>query len=147
MVMKKFKFKLQSLLDITISLEKEQKNQLEYINKRISQLQSEKEALIYRVDCCNSAFMKEIKNSVKIAAIKNHNNYIKFLNGKIESISDNIEKETQAKQKLQDKLMKTMSKRKILEKLRERKLEQYRIELQREEEKIIDEHAYFDINS
>lgn len=141
--MKKFTFTLQALLQVTASLEKEQKNQLSIINNVIKKLEDEHSLLMSEISSSICAYLEEIKVSLSVSHIKMHNDYLRVLNGKIQSVLKKIEEQNIEKHKLQDLLVETMTRRKSLEKLKDKQYKSYLKELQKEEEKIIDDFASY----
>lgn len=141
--MKKFIFTLQKLLDINISIEKQQKNELTVINKRINMLESDKLQKESEIEQMHIQTEKLLSEHCKVEKIQSLNFYIFCLNKKVNAIKGLLEEENIKRQKVQAELTNTMIKRKSLEKLREKQYKQYLSELKKEEEKASDDFVTF----
>ena len=134
---------MQKLLDINISLEKQQKNELSVINNRIKMLESDILQKESEIEQMHMQTKKQLSEHCKVEKIQSLNFYIFCLNKKINAIKVLLEEENIKKQKVQAELTNTMIKRKSLEKLREKQYKQYLIELKKEEEKASDDFVTF----
>jgi flagellar biosynthesis chaperone FliJ len=89
--LKKFSFSLQTLLDINISLEKQQKNEIAAINNRIRILEEEISRKELEIEEVQNKAKKEIKAHCKVEKIKSLNIYITGLNKKLQATKDLLE--------------------------------------------------------
>ena len=141
--MKKFKFTLQTVLDLNISLEKQQKNELAALNNHIRMLENEKEQVKSEIERAEDVFKTHLRERCKVLTAKTDSMYIKSLSDEKKKIELEIEKKNRQKEKLQAMLMKTMAKRKSLEKLCEKQYQNYLMQLRAEQEKETDDFATF----
>lgn len=137
--MAKFIFSMQSLLSLKSRMEEQKKQEfgkamgkLEEEREVLSKLKTEKHTVIL-------GFKDGISNKVNPQDFQNINNYIEFLKKKI-AIQMNViikaEKEVEKKRKA---LIEATKERKMLDKIKEKKYEQYIEEEKKQEQKIIDE--------
>ncbi|MCX7715735.1 MAG: flagellar FliJ family protein [Clostridia bacterium] len=133
--MKRFKFSLQTLLNVALALEKEQKNALAVINNQLHELNEKKEAVIRRREDLNAFYAKAHSLDEFIYS----NNYLMYLKEVLSSLDTEISVKEYEKEKVQTELAETMKKRKTYEKLREKQLEIYKKELESEESKYLND--------
>lgn len=141
--MKKFTFTLHTLLDLNISLEKQQKNELAIINRRIQILNDEKLQKEFEITQVQIQLSEKLKTLCDVDTLSNSNRYITALNYKIRGIEELLDEQNLQRQNVQEELTKTMIKRKSLEKLKEKQYKQYLAELKTEEEKASDDFVTF----
>jgi len=137
--MVKFKFRLQPLLNIKIQLEDSAKNEL---GKAVQKLEEEKEKgrslLRHREKYING--LREKSSSVaRIEELRSYTMYISSLAKKVEDQNKNIKEASDIVDRYREELIKIVKERKILEKLREKKLNEYLIEMSKDEQKRMDE--------
>lgn len=141
--MKKFKFTLQTLLDMNRSLEKQQKNELAVINNRIQVLLDTKSQREAEIEQVQNQTRKKLKTFCNAEMLKYNNLYITGLNKKIRDIEESLKEENKQKVIVQEKLTNTLVKRKSLEKLEEKQYRQYLMEIKNEEEKASSDFVTF----
>ena len=73
--MKRFKFNFESLLNLTISLEKEQKNKLAVVNNELSILNSNRMEILFKIKDLNNYII----NALTVDELINSNNYLTYL--------------------------------------------------------------------
>lgn len=133
--MKKFKFTLQTLLNIEVALEKEKKNELAMIVAEIARLEELKEK--YGNDMIDA--MRYSFKTMNISDLMNTENYTKYLKKCIEDTELEIAVKEDEKRVAQAALVECMRKRKTYERLKEKQLESYKKEVEAEEAKNIDD--------
>lgn len=133
--MKKFKFKLQPLLELTESLEKECKNKLAVINGELSELYNKRNLINDKIEHTKHMFVR----SSSVNEFVNNNNYMEYLKKMHVAVNLDISIKEYEKAEIQADLVEHMKTRKIYEKLKEKKLEQYNKEVELENNKIIDD--------
>ena len=134
---------MQTLLDLNLSLEKQQKNELAIINNRIQILNDEKLQKEVEITQIQNQTSKKLKTVCNIETLRNSNVYITGLNDKIKIIEELLKEKNIQKQKVQDVLTETLIKRKSLEKLKEKQYKKYLAEVKNEEEKASDDFVTF----
>ncbi len=140
--MKKFRFTLQTVLNLNISLEKEEKNQLAAANRRIMVLEDEKAAVIDKITASEDEYSLKIK-CCSVEDMKIQNVYIANLNITKKQIDERIDEEKKKRQKIRDALSKTIIKRKSLETLMEKQYTEYLAQVKSEEEKSLDDFVSY----
>lgn len=123
--MAKFKFKLQSLLNVKTQLENNLKN---ILAKEIAELLRQ-EDILYEFENDKQNLIELINTAsqigVTVDTLKKYNGYLSFLNQKITNQKEQVNIQHGIVDKYRGKLVKAMQERKTFEKLREKTLEQY----------------------
>lgn len=133
--MKKFKFTLQTLLNIEVALEKEKKNELAVINAEIARLEDKKDGFSQSM----TEAMRYSFRTMEIADLMNTENYTRYLKKCIVDTELEIAVKQDEKSIAQTELIECMRKRKTYERLREKQLEIYKKEIEAENAKNIDD--------
>ncbi len=134
--MKKFVFSLQTLLQITAAQEKEQKSILAGINHEINHINS----LLEKNAAETVSAQERIAGAADVFEFTSYNNYISYLRQQREELSYALVKKEFERDNAQKKLIEIMTNRKSYEKLREKKFEEYKKEVQAEEAKYLDDY-------
>ena len=144
--MAKFIFKLQSLLNVKIQMEDNLKNEL---GKAMKKLEKERERLRHieneRNECINQ-FCGESRKGVMVGKLKEYGSFIAFLKEKAELQKENINYAQNVVDKYREQLIKVVQEKEMLEKLRDKKHQEYLKEQLREEQKINDEITSYKYN-
>lgn len=143
--MASFSFSLQSVLNIRIQTEDNLKNELgkamqllELEKQKLSELERELDGLV------NEFNRKTKKTTVrKLIEVKE---YLSLLDSKIKRQKENVNSAMLNVDKIREELLKAVKERKILEKLRDRKYEEYLLEQKRLEQKTNDEIVSYNRN-
>jgi flagellar FliJ protein len=137
--MKRFDFRLQSVLNLKSQLESDAKNSLARATR---ELENQKSCLI-NLNNKNSGSMnslnEEVDNGIPVHRIRSYNNFFSLMKDKIEHQKENVNIAQHDVDINRESLIKAMQERKILEKLREKKYEEYIKEQNKSEQLIIDE--------
>ena len=137
--MTKFKFKLESLLNVRKKLEDNLKNEL---GKAIQVLEHEKDLLCVlekEMDECRRDLGMAFNGKITVEEIKKYNLYIDVISTKIKAQKDRVNKARNYVDKIREELLKVVKDRQILEKYKEKKYSDYIGELAKEEQKTNDE--------
>ena len=140
--MKKFRFRLQKVMEFKEDLEKQRMLVLGEAKKRV-QIEEEKLRNLQHQDreCRNRVSKKGMENRISPVEMNLHYRYLKGLEDRMELQGDRIKKaEEEAEKKRQDLLVVTKE-RKILEKLKEKRLAIYTSELSKKEQFLLDDLA------
>ena len=133
--MKKFHYSLQKVLDLREFELKQAEMELGKVNAKIAQFQNQlKDIAMQRVST-----QKEIDSSHDISVFGQGYNYMLFLNQKKDYCLENIAMLQIEAKKKKDVVRKAMQKEKVLERLKETKLEAWKKEYLKEEELITDD--------
>lgn len=141
-----FRFKLQRVLDLKLKQEDEKKNQIATLMQAIKTKEDELEALISEKKQKEFSLNDNRKRGISILEIRNINQYLLFLDKKINTLRFEISSlESNLNQKRLEYL--ELQKRKTFEKLKEKDYEKYLYNEKKEEEKMIDQIVTFNKNN
>ena len=142
-----FRFKLQRVLDLKLKQEDEKKNQIATLMKAIKNKEDELEALISEKKQKEFSLNDNRKRGISILEIRNINQYLLFLDKKINTLRFEISSlESNLNQKRLEYL-ELQKERKTFEKLKEKDYEKYLYNEKKEEEKMIDQIVTFNKNN
>lgn len=137
--MANFVFKLQSLLDVKIQLEDVIKTELGKsirhleIQKSIyNDMETEREDII-------SLFNSSSGKGIRVNKLREYSAYISILKQRLEEQKENVNCAVENVDKNREQLLKIVKEKKILEKLKSKKLEEYMKEQSKLEQRVIDE--------
>lgn len=133
-----FSFKLQPVLNVRIQQEDNLKNEL---GKAVQNLEAEKLQL-QQLENELYGLVKEFNEKTKkttVHSLIEFNEYLSLLNSKIKLQKENVNIAAQNVDKVREKLVKAVKERQILDKYKEKKLEEYAMEQKRLEQKTNDE--------
>jgi len=137
--MAKFKYRLQPLLNIKI--QKEDLIQIKLANE-LKKLETETAKLNFLIEKNNALindYKKSLAKGLHVSKIQEYNVYFSIMDRKIEEQRLYINIIRKNVDKIRDELIKISQERKMLEKLKAKKLEELRISMLRDEQKLIDE--------
>lgn len=137
-----FIFKLQPVLKVRIQQEDNLKNEL---GKAVQILEAEKHEL-RRLEDALSRLVKEFNEKTKkttVHSLIEFNEYLSLLNSKIRLQKENVNIAARNVDKVREELVNAVKKRQILDKYKEKKLEEYTLEQKRLEQRINDEIVSF----
>ena len=142
-----FRFKLQRVLDLKLKQEDEKKNQIATLMQAIKTKEDELEVLISEKKQKEFSLNDNRKRGISILEIRNINQYLLFLDKKINTLRFEISSlESNLNQKRQEYL-ELQKERKTFEKLKEKDYEKYLYNEKKEEEKMIDQIVTFNKNN
>jgi flagellar FliJ protein len=145
MTVGKFVFRMQSLLNLKTQMEQSLKNEL---GRAIQEMESQKRILnglieereVYIVNV-NQMYEK----GVSVAKLREYSTYISYLNDRVRVQQDNVIIARNNVDKYREKLIKAMQEKKMFDKLKDKKFEEYMKEQSKEEQKLNDEIVSFNI--
>ena len=142
-----FRFKLQRVLDLKLKQEDEKKNQIATLIQAIKTKEDELESLISEKKQKEFSLNDNRKRGISILEIRNINQYLLFLDKKINTLRFEISSlESNLNQKRLEYL-ELQKERKTFEKLKEKDYEKYLYNEKKEEEKMIDQIVTFNKNN
>jgi len=134
-----FKFKYENLLNLVEKKENDIKNALSCAYNELH-LEEEKLYILKKEEHNYFSILKDkSSNGCKLSTLKNIDDYIKNLHLKIKRQNDKIAEKKEKIQFIKNKLIEISKEKKIFEKLKEKKFEEYKTFLKLEEDKIIDQ--------
>lgn len=135
--MKKFVFTLQAVYGVTLSEEKQQKLEIKRLEDLLARLRAER-------DEAQNAFMEskvrcacELEKGMPKDKLNQYSLYFESMINMLELLRENILRTEAERDQWIQKRIKTRNKLKTLEKIRDAQLEEYKIELRKEEDKDI----------
>ncbi len=137
--MKGFKFKLQTLLDVKEKMEEQKKIELGKANQKLLKEQEKLNSFVQsKIEAIeqqrNLAFAK-----INVVMYSNYGNYISKLEKSIEEQRKKVKIEEKNVEKAKENLIEVIKERKSYEKLREKKLDEFKREALSKEQKSADE--------
>lgn len=135
--MKKFKFALQPMLNVRLSLEKQQKADLAKARQHQLDCQQTLARMEQEFDDANENYKHMASVGTDPTNLATYARYFDYMMDVIAEQQEIVHKAAEAVAKCQSQLIKTMQDRKMLEKLRETQMEQYRQYVQAETDKEI----------
>lgn len=141
--MAKFVFKFQTILELKIQIEENLKNEL---GKAIQKLELEKEILRgieQEREASIDEFNEVSSQGTVVEKLREYTSYISYLKGRIELQKENVNYAQNDVDRYREQLIAAMQEREMLEKLREKKHEEYMKEQLKQEQKEIDEVVSF----
>ncbi len=141
--MAKFVFRLQPVLKLKIQLEDQMKNEL---GKSIRKLEDEKRILRLidnekekNIHMFNSVSMQ----GIAAGKLRDYSTYISLLQDRMKKQKENVNQAQKNVDKNREKLVKAVQERKMMEKLKEYKYQDFLTEQQKEEQKLNDQFTSF----
>lgn len=141
--MKKFNYRMQSILDIKFKLEDQEKTNYSIAKMKLTEEEKKLNSLVSRRDEYENSLCLSVNNKINIREIKRLQDGIESLKVFIKIQAIQVKKAEQAVELAQMKLNQAMKERKIQEKLREQAFENYLKECEEEERKEVDELVSF----
>lgn len=144
--MKRFKFTLQSLYNYKLTVEKLQKAELSKAQQALQLLLNEEQRLIQAYANTELSLEEALRKGENIvAALTEHDAYFRFLRDSLVEVRKKIVRAEEVVRKCQEKLIITMRELKTYDKLRDEQYAAYRLEVQAEEAKEMDDLVSFKV--
>ncbi len=137
--MAKFRYRMQSILNIKIQMESQAKMELGQAQKRLSEEEERLEALYRRKDFYLEEGRKLRMDSLKVQSLRDNEYAVARMEEYIEAQKENVRKAEQQVEEAREKLQEVMKERKAQERLREKAFEQFMQEENARESKEVDE--------
>lgn len=137
--MSKFTFRLDSVLKLKVQMEEDAKNQLANATKILVK----QEEYLDELKDINASSMKrlteEMNSGISVSKVVGYNHYFGRMKTDIEEQKENVNLAQRNVDINRGNLVKAVQNRKILDKLKENKYQEYLIDQNREEQHLIDE--------
>jgi flagellar FliJ protein len=143
--MKRFVFRLATLLRVKESLEKEQKAKLMEIRERLRRLEDELAAMRARQAELSEMYAKETRTGITGDRMQSYMFYFDHMRDTIVEQNERIREADEERLRRQDALLRTMKEIKTLNKLKETQYAEYLEEVAKEEEKAIGDIVSFKV--
>ncbi|MFZ3172773.1 MAG: flagellar export protein FliJ [Carboxydocellales bacterium] len=139
--MKVFRFRLQTSLNVRYRQEEQQKLVLkEKINHHEESI-IELNQILARLENNYNRIRQLQLGNLNIRELEASNDFVIMLTAQVEQQKLEVEYRRKEVEDAREKLLEIVKARKILEKLKEKHFEEYRLEMLREEQRVIDEMA------
>lgn len=137
--MKKFKFTLEPVLRYKSMMERQKLQELALIRAEIEELENKRDQIIKRKHWAMEDFKSKVSTGVKPPSIKNYIDYFARLSEDIERVAQEILRKEKEEERVIEEIVVLRREKKSMEILKERRYEEYLIELKRYEDKQLDE--------
>ncbi len=137
--MDKFSFRLENILEIKRKFEEQQKNEFMQAMKQLNVEETRLSELCEKREVVYEEAKKSREKTLQLRRLQESQQEIKFIEDAIKQQQIYVKRAKQRADKEQVKLAELMKERKTYEQLREREFEQYKLDMQAEEMKEIDE--------
>ena len=139
--MKKFKFKLETLLQVTQRKKDDAEMQFAEVSRRLEEHRKNLQQLLQQLQAGQREFSEMTSEGKKVSVnvITTYNNFFNWKRQQIEQQQDLILRTSQERQQKLRKLMELMTYLKSIEQLKEKRLREYNEEVLFEEQKMLDE--------
>jgi flagellar export protein FliJ len=135
--MKKFAFSLQVLLHLKESLEKQERNNLGLITRRLNELLSGREEMVRRRETANQTWSEKLSEGMEASETQQFTLFFRMIKELVEEQDKKIKKTQDELETCRLKLVEVMREIHMLENLKQKQYTQYLQEVQIEEEKTI----------
>lgn len=141
--MAKFIFKFQPILDLKTQMEDSLKNELGKAIRRLEQEKTILKSIESERENCINEFNKKSSTGIKVEKIKEYTHYISHLKEQINKQKEKVKEAQDNVDNYREQLIKVVQEREMLDKLKEKKLQEYMKEQLQLEQKINDEIVSF----
>ncbi|GFN36408.1 flagellar export protein FliJ [Tepidimicrobium xylanilyticum] len=142
----KFNFKLERVLNYKRTVEDLKKNQYGFVKQKLNREENKLDGFMER----KKAIINEKDSSIvktKVGNLVMYNNYIKDINRRIEEQKKVVAQVQEELEKSKEEMINAVKEKKIFEKLKENKYEEYLYQVKKEEEKLNDTIVNFKIST
>lgn len=137
--MKKFVFSLQRLYDVKKLSEDQLLIEQEQINKKLNELQGQKDQMILRFKEEKESYEEDCRRGIHASGMQSYGEYFDFLMKAVKKQDVLIAACLQEKEKCTQQLLKLMNEIKVLDKIKEEQFSEYNKELQKNDDKMIED--------
>ena len=141
--MKKFVYKMQSVLSVKEKLEEQEKSRYAAAQAKLNEEEEKLAALKERRDACEERLRESVGAGLNIMTIRHNEDALETLKVFIKTQEFAVQKAEQNVEAAMYRLREAMAERKTQERLKEKALEAYLVELGAEERKEVDELVSF----
>lgn len=141
--MKKFVYKMQSVLSVKEKLEEQEKSRYAAAQAKLNEEEEKLAALKERRDACEDQLRESVGAGLNIMTIRHNEDALETLKVFIKTQEFAVQKAEQNVEAAMYRLREAMAERKTQERLKEKAFEAYLVELGAEERKEVDELVSF----
>ena len=139
--MKQFQFRLQKVMETTMTREELQKRELAEAFGRLRRSEEELEAMLERLEEQIAEFTSaaDQRGAVRVAELMNYSGWTEVLAAEIRLQRTKIEKQNEDVRLQRERLLEISRDKKVLEKLKDKKYAEFKKKLRNMEQKFLDE--------
>lgn len=137
--MPKFSYRLQPVLNVKEQTENAAKNELGKQIHRLDEANKQLQYMYSALEQCHSNIQNESAKGIIVSKLRQYSSYLVSANTRIKQQKENIEKIHDDVDKCREELIKVAKEKKILETLKDKKMQEYSYEQLKLEEKQTDE--------
>ena len=137
--MKKFQFKYEKILQLRYDKEDEIRNKLGNLNKKIIDEEERLKDLIRSQEAFLESVSQEMEKGTTVGAMKSIEHNKSYLKNSIDKSKKTLKLLFDERVKIQKALIEANKERKVMEKLKEKEIENYKAMEQIEENKLVDQ--------
>jgi flagellar FliJ protein len=137
--MTKFKFKLETVLKVKIRVEELRQKELR--QAEILREQAQRQLLLRQQEVARTLnnYREDLQKKIDVYQATNYDRFLKWLNKQVDLATLHLEQCARQVTEARERLVEASKEKKILEKLKEKAYEEYKVEEQRIENKFLDE--------
>jgi flagellar protein FliJ len=141
--MKKFVFTLQALLHLKESLEKQERNNLAGIARRLNALNAEKDDMLCRRESASQDYAAKLAGGMMASETQRFTSYFRMMKELLEEQDKKIDAVQAEIEACRQRLVEAMREIHMFENLKDKQYQQYLQDAQIEEEKTIGDYVSF----
>jgi len=144
--MRKFTFTLHALLHLKESLEKQERNNLAVITRKLHMLEAGRDELFRRRGGASASYGNELAEGMQVAGTQRYTDYFRMMKDLIAEQDRKIRDAQEEIEACRKRLVEVLREIRMLENLRDKQYAQYLQEVQAEEDKMIGDFVSFQTN-
>jgi flagellar protein FliJ len=137
--MKKFQFTLQRLYEVKKISENQLMREQEQIVKKMQELQDEKNRLFFKFSNERDLYSEDCKKGIRAQNMQTYGEYFDFLMESLKKLDVKIKKCQAEKERCTQLLLKIINEIKVLEKIKQEQFIEYNKELQKNDDKMLED--------
>jgi flagellar export protein FliJ len=144
--LRKFTFTLHALLHLKESVEKQERNNLSVISRKLHALEAEREEMLTRRDSASASYGEHLAEGMPVSDTRKFTDYFRMMKELISEQDRKIQDAQVEIEACRKRLMEVLREIRMLENLRDKQYAQYLQEVQAEDEKMIGDFVSFQTN-
>ncbi|PNR95594.1 flagellar export protein FliJ [Petrotoga olearia] len=137
----KFEFRLERLKDLKKSLEDTARIELGIKNKQRQLVEDEINKMNNKIDTFSTEFIKEVKDTISITKLLSMIEYNNYLNDQLSQLRLELQEQLQEEETARQNYLKAKSEKDILQKLKDKRLNEFKVQEKRADIRELDEIA------
>ncbi|POZ90788.1 flagellar export protein FliJ [Petrotoga halophila] len=137
----KFEFRLERLKDLKKSFEDTARIELGIKSKQRQLVEDEIKGISNKIDAFSTEFIKEVKDTISITKLLSMIEYNNYLNDQLSQLRLELQERLQEEEIARQNYLKAKSEKDILQKLKDKRLNEFKVQEKRADIKKLDEIA------